>query len=110
MPTKDPEKNRQYRNAWYKRNSKKEKLRNYEARKAKIAWLKEYKKNLKCNRCPETYWACLDFHHKDPKTKVDGLTMNTIIKRGWGISRLLEEISKCEVLCSNCHRKEHNPE
>lgn len=57
-----------------------------------------------CVRCEESDLACLDFHHKDNgETKeADIATMRRL-----SIKRLLVEIAKCEVLCSNCHRKHH---
>lgn len=31
-------------------------------------------------------------------------------RNGWGLERLKVEMEKCEVLCSNCHRKLHYEE
>ncbi len=67
-------------------------------------WFQDYKKNLKCERCPENHIACLEFHHLNPKEKE--VSIGNAINR-WSIKRILEEIKKCSVLCSNCHRKEH---
>ena len=71
-------------------------------------WFKEFKHSLRCTRCPENHPACLDFHHKD-STKKD-LSVRQAVIQGWGKERILAEIDKCEVLCSNCHRKEHHPD
>lgn len=68
-------------------------------------WFKEFKGKLRCNRCPEDHPACLQFHHTDPSLKEIGLAV--AVNRGWSIQRILEEASKCEVLCANCHAKEH---
>jgi hypothetical protein len=65
--------------------------------------LNDYKKTLKCSRCSENHPRCLEFHHRDPSTK---LTNITYVGNTWGWKRLMEEINKCEVLCANCHRKE----
>lgn len=54
-----------------------------------------------CIECGESDPVCLDFHHKDPKTKkylVSQMTMRTRV-------RILEEAAKCIILCANCHRK-----
>ena len=56
--------------------------------------------------CDESHPACLDFHHRDPREKVMILSKVTN-QRGWSIERILAEIAKCEVICANCHRKEH---
>ena len=61
-----------------------------------------------CNHCGEHFYndpECLDFHHIDPKTK------DVSVARIWRTSlkqldKMIEEIKKCIVLCSNCHRKE----
>jgi hypothetical protein len=55
-----------------------------------------------CRRCSEDHPACLDFHHRDPsaKEKSVGLLKNSR-------SRIVKEAKKCDILCANCHRKEH---
>lgn len=65
---------------------------------------KEYKQTLKCNRCPEDHIAVLDFHHTDPKDK--DYQVSAMLGT-WKWASVLKEIEKCEVLCSNCHRKLH---
>lgn len=59
----------------------------------------------KCNRCPEKHPACLQFHHKDPTQKEFGISV--AVKHAWSLKRIMAEIAKCEVLCANCHAKEH---
>jgi len=66
--------------------------------------LTEYKKTLKCERCGEGRWYCLDFHHRDPTTKE--FTVGESVRRSWKVIKA--EIAKCEVLCANCHRAEHH--
>lgn len=67
--------------------------------------LQNLKRTLKCNRCPENHPAVLDFHHTDPNAKE--LAVSCMVQKGFGLKKIQEEISKCEVLCSNCHRKHH---
>lgn len=74
-------------------------------RKEIRTWLAELKKTMAC-KCGETHPACLDFHHLNTAEKVTEIS--TSINKGWGKARILKEISKCEVLCSNCHRKLHS--
>lgn len=68
-------------------------------------WFKSIKTELKCNRCNEDHIACLDFHHTDPSIKEYniGKMISALIPK----HIVLAEIEKCEVLCANCHRKEH---
>jgi hypothetical protein len=74
-------------------------------RKIYLDWFYEIKSSLKCEQCDESHIAVLDFHHKDPNQKdleVSGLISNRVSRE-----IVLKEISKCIVLCSNCHRKLH---
>jgi hypothetical protein len=47
--------------------------------------------------------AALEFHHKDPNNK----DPNFKALRYWALSRAMEEVDKCYLLCSNCHREAH---
>ena len=69
-------------------------------------WLQDLKSNLKCNRCVEDHIACLQFHHKDPNQKE--ITITQAVASGWSKNRIRDEMAKCEVLCANCHAKEHH--
>ena len=70
------------------------------------AFVEEYKRTHPCAHCGESDIICLDFHHTDPTIK--DLEVSKVHHQGWGIPRIQKEIDKCVVLCSNCHRKEHN--
>jgi hypothetical protein len=99
------EQKREYERTWYKTIGKEKRdAANKKWELKKIAEFKEIKKNLKCNKCNEDDIACLDFHHLDPLEKDAAVGQ---IARKVSTKRLLEEIAKCEVLCSNCHRKLH---
>lgn len=50
------------------------------------------------NRCP----IALEFHHLDPSQKIFSISQIPHT-RSW--ARIQEEIDKCELLCSNCHRE-----
>ena len=54
-----------------------------------------------CIKCSEKEPACLDFHHLRNKD------LSVAAMHGMNDERVLEEINKCVVLCSNCHRKLH---
>lgn len=53
------------------------------------------------NRC----WRALDFHHVDPSTKLFGITSRECMLK-W--TRIINEIKKCILTCSNCHREIHD--
>lgn len=56
-----------------------------------------------CIKCGETRPYVLDFHHRDKDEK--DFTIGKI-KKG-SLKILKNEIDKCVVLCSNCHREFH---
>lgn len=93
---------RQYNKGWYQRHRKrlleKRRQHNEEMRK----WLQQYKGQLHCVKCGESHPACLQFHHRYKEEK--RFTIGGIVGRTHtSLKRLEEEISKCEVLCGNCH-------
>jgi hypothetical protein len=63
----------------------------------------EYKGGC-CSRCGyDKNITSLEFHHLDPSQKE--ITPSKLINRKWEI--LKKEIDKCVLLCSNCHKEEH---
>jgi hypothetical protein len=75
-------------------------MRRWHARKIQaIAYL-----GGRCKRCGlEDHPSVYDFHHTDPATKE--FTWDKLRLKEWG--SVLLELDKCELLCSNCHRKHH---
>lgn len=63
------------------------------------------KTEIKCKYCKESRFYCLDFHHKTPSNKKD--TVSNLVRQGYSIKTILAEIKKCDIICSNCHRKQH---
>jgi hypothetical protein len=60
----------------------------------------------KCARCGYCRnYAALEFHHLDPSKKEINISGNGI-KGSW--KRLMAELQKCILICSNCHREEHH--
>ena len=95
-----------YMKKHYKKNKETYILKAKQGHEKAKEWYKEYKNSLKCEKCGENHPGCLDFHHKDPNEKE--FTISKVVTKGK--KKLLEEISKCIVLCSNCHRKLHYEE
>jgi hypothetical protein len=89
---------------WYHRNKSIVNAINKQNRQRSYAWVVEYKTKHPCP-CGESHVAALDFHHLDPSKKE--IRVTNAAMRGWSIEKLKQEISKCTVLCSNCHRKLH---
>lgn len=62
----------------------------------------QLKSKTGCVDCGESDPRCLDFDHIDPTTKTDSIG---VLVRKCSYESVLIEIAKCEVRCSNCHRK-----
>jgi hypothetical protein len=57
-----------------------------------------YKKNI----------AALEFHHLNPEEKSFGIDLRKCSNLHW--DKLVEEVSKCILICANCHRERHYPD
>jgi hypothetical protein len=79
--------------------------KNVRLRKHNTEWYKDIKKNKSCIICGESESVCLDFHHLDGNNKdylVSQMRYSTYSKE-----KIIKEMEKCVILCSNCHRKVH---
>lgn len=62
-------------------------------------------KGGRCVRCGyHRSIRAMDFHHPDPSQK--DFSISTNANRAWSVVKL--EVEKCVLLCSNCHREEHD--
>lgn len=89
-----------YRNVEW--NTTRTRLRRAELR----AWVNGIKAEQGCERCEETDPACLEFHHTNEDEKE--WEIGRMVTHGYRKDRIQAEVAKCEVLCANCHRKEHH--
>ena len=92
---------------WHYKNADWNHQRTLNRRAKHRAWVYEYKRDSDgCCRCGEADPACLDFHHRDDTEKE--MTISKMITHGFSKSKLRTEMPKCDILCANCHRKEHH--
>lgn len=87
---------------WYAKNKGRQVAN---ARRNAARYQKQYeswKDTLSCQLCGESFSKCLEFHHLNREKD-----FNVSDYRNRSIRQLKEELSKCVVLCSNCHRKVH---
>lgn len=76
---------------------------NRQSKKKRYALIKVLKESSPCMDCGYHYpYFVMDFDHRDPSLKRAGV--NTLVKTlvPWG--EVLEEISKCDLVCTRCHR------
>lgn len=59
-----------------------------------------------CVVCGEDHPAAISFHHRNKEEKRFGIS-NAISRRDIPDEEIWAEIAKCDVLCHNCHAKEH---
>lgn len=71
-------------------------------RKQRIDFINEYKSTIGCKYCKEKRYPCLDFHHSNNDKE-----FSIGKKKHYSKTKLIEEMEKCEVVCSNCHRLIH---
>ena len=84
----------------YHKNYDREKKYRFNKTRENAKKLKEYKESFPCKDCNIYYPSyVMDFDHinNDKENEVGRL-----IKSSW--ARIEKEISKCELVCSNCHR------
>jgi len=105
MPCKDTAKQLEYQRKWYAKHSKRE-IQKVAERKQKLKfWMEDYKSSIGCSKCGENHPSCLEFHHLDRSDKTSEISR--MVNHGASKKKILEEASKCVILCSNCHRKLH---
>jgi len=68
-------------------------------------WFVEYKSKLICENCGIN--KSLEFHHRDPSTKLYGVSSMVTTPKKFPREMIMNEIKKCKVLCRCCHRLEH---
>lgn len=65
-------------------------------------WVNNFK-NKPCEICLKTFHNCqMDFDHIDPSLKLK--SVSELVNRRASYKRIEEEISKCRLVCANCHR------
>jgi hypothetical protein len=98
--TKNKEYHAEYdKNYYIKNNNRLKKQRKEQYNKDK-QYIRDYKLSNGCAICGYNKYAdVLDFHHEGDKE------FNISLQRN--INKIKEEMKKCIILCSNCHRELH---
>ncbi len=78
-------------------------IRRAHVKKVMVSQLVEYLEDKSCVKCGESDIRVLEFDHIDPATKSFSIARGITYGKHWEI--ILKEIDKCQILCSNCHKK-----
>lgn len=124
MPYKNKETEKEYHRNYYQQNKTEIKKRIYTKRKEnprhrqKLVKLnRDFKKRKaielyenKCGNCGKSLEdfknvvSVFEFHHLNPAEK--DYAIGNFLTHSW--DRIKKELSKCVMLCANCHRIEHD--
>ena len=85
--------------AHYQANKEKYLDRNRRRKKIARQYLFDVLKQSRCTDCGENDPVCLEFDHRGDKFK------NLANMKGCSIKKIQKEIEKCDIRCSNCHKK-----
>lgn len=104
MPHKDPEAAKAWRREWWNTAKKARDDQNAAARKRREeinAFLRDHKLRTGCAGCGyRDHHVALEFHHEG-----DDKVLNLSFAKS--MAQATNEMTKCVVLCSNCHRVRH---
>lgn len=107
----NPEKMAEYRRRWHKRNP--EKVSKYRSRwrARKLERIYKILGRRQCAVCgtrgKRGYWDRLEYHHRDPRTKLFAIS-DAITRETHTMAEIKREAKKCVVLCRTCHAKHHH--
>jgi hypothetical protein len=100
MAYKDAERQREAERRWYRANRDRVFQKKNE-KKARLRALVQQAKERPCADCGVEYpYFVMDFDHVEGEK---AMIVSDLVNFG-STSRLLTELAKCEVVCSNCHR------
>jgi hypothetical protein len=97
----DPQKQRDYCKGHYQRNKAAYLARNARQRLEIRKYIHD-EKNKPCADCKDSHpYYVMDFDHRDGTGKLYEPNRLTLVGSLWIV---IEELAKCDVVCSNCHR------
>lgn len=88
---------------WYSRNAESEKRRNADRRIQLAEKIRSLKEAAPCEDCGRAFpYFVMDFDHRPGEIKE--FNIGDAGWLGYSASRVMAEINKCDLVCSNCHR------
>jgi Zn ribbon nucleic-acid-binding protein len=64
-------------------------------------WIADTKQKVGCIKCGFSNPVALQFHHRDPSSKV--FSIGNFVRRWHSVEEIAAEMDKCDVICANCH-------
>ena len=102
MPSKDPKKRKDAMKRWYERHKQAQIARVKKQGQRNREEVQAYKRGKPCADCQQCYpHYVMDFDHvrgEKIANVADIMRVNMSRKKLW------DEIAKCDLVCSNCHR------
>ena len=102
MAYKNTEDQKAFQHRYYLKYKEKVLNKNRKRKKEIAGFITDYKRKRGCTLCPENEPVALDFHHIKGEKEI---AIAHIRNRMWSDEKILRELEKCVVVCSNCHRK-----
>lgn len=101
MAYKDIEKERACKRRWYE-NNREVYLNKNRRKKDLLRSIIRKEKSKPCADCGGEFpFYVMDFDHREGEEKL--FHVSRLVQQ-MNVQRLIEEIAKCDVVCSNCHR------
>jgi hypothetical protein len=95
---------KEYDAAWYRVNRERRQAKVRADRHAHTAWLDSLKEGKPCADCGRIYPPyVMEWDHLPGSEK--SLVLADTRRAAHSKSRILAELSKCELVCANCHRE-----
>lgn len=66
------------------------------------AYVRDHLQSHPCVDCGENDWVILEFDHVRGKKRLE---VAILVGSGYSLGAIKDEVAKCEVRCSNCHRR-----
>lgn len=81
----------------------KAKKRNSKIKLEVLDYLTQHLLKNPCVDCGESDLAVLEFDHMGEIPKF--MAVSSVVRHGYPLEKIQEEVNKCEVRCANCHRR-----
>jgi hypothetical protein len=99
---------RRYSREHYKKNKElhnsRRRKNNRIYRERNRQFIKDYLREHPCSICGFSDARALDFHHEQENKREN---ISDLVRGGRPIEFLMKEVSRCSVVCANCHRILH---